>query len=334
MTFENLASSAETVLKNPALDFINNELNYVTTLKKKMIKAREELDSVITKSQKKQKTVERQEKQEIFDELKVEYIFKLLSIKLSKKYQIVFIVNEWMKSFLIHYDGGNKLMSRFENFLNYVTDIYKEKELPFLEENGQPFFFIFLFFIFYFLFFFYFLTFQKVSKKTLSVMLDKSTKPTRSTIQGYLYNCSKNRSGDKNWWMVSGGKIYKSKYYHDFSYQYSSDLLLYSIKKAGQIDSKFCFEVTSPSDHFILGCVSERDREDWMAVIQNAIGDQLNNSHSSNNSPTKDGKKSMYALETVLSFAGNEMCADCEGFHFFFLIFFFHFFFFHFSTLS
>eukprot|EP01091_Cochliopodium_minus_P017073 TRINITY_DN6587_c0_g1_i1.p1 TRINITY_DN6587_c0_g1~~TRINITY_DN6587_c0_g1_i1.p1 ORF type:complete len:540 (-),score=161.81 TRINITY_DN6587_c0_g1_i1:1079-2698(-) len=284
-SFEVLGRSMDTILKDPLNDFVNNELNEVSLLRKKLLKAKEDYDTILLKNNKDERKKEKvQLAQETFDELKVDYISRLLSLRLNKKFYLVKILNNWVKNVLIHYDGGNKLMSRFETFLELIKQKYEEKDKIFMDE--------------------------KEFKKTVSGYLKKHSGLSRSSMQGTLFDCSRNRSGKGSFWIVCKGKIYKYSSFSDFTFKHANDLLLFSIKKAPVVDSKFCFELISPNKHYTLGCLTENERDQWMFVIQNAIGDQLN---SSSPEEKKTEFKKSYALETVLSFEGNEHCADCEA---------------------
>ena len=82
------------------------------------------------------------------------------------------------------------------------------------------------------------------------------------------------------------------------------------------MDNKFCFELISPTNHYTLGCTTESERDQWMMVIQNAIGDQLSNpqgKENKNEENNKNKKKKNNALDKVLSIEGNSICADCEA---------------------
>ena len=206
-SFEVLGNSVDNILNDPLTSFIENEMSEVGTLKKKVSKAKDDYDSLISKSSKDEKKKEKtQAALEYFQETRTEYIFKLLSIKLSKKFEIVKILNTWMQNVLVHYDGGHKMLSRIENYIELVREKCKEKQNYSFDE--------------------------KLIKKNVSDFLYLYSRSSRNSIEGTLYDFSRNRIGQKSWWIVFNGKIYKYKSYLDFNFKHSNDLLLFTIKKA------------------------------------------------------------------------------------------------------
>ena len=133
LSFEGLGNAVETVLREPLDNFVE-ELGELSSLRKKMTKARDEYDTSRIKASKgQQKKPEKlQNNLESFEEIKLDYVHKLISMKLHKKFGVVKIINDWIRNLLFHYDGGNKLLARFEvrtSFYDYTFFFPNQKVL-------------------------------------------------------------------------------------------------------------------------------------------------------------------------------------------------------------
>lgn len=77
------------------------------------------------------------------------------------------------------------------------------------------------------------------------------------------------------------------------------------------VDNKYCFELVSTTNSYVLGCFTEVERDQWMSVLQNAIGEQLNASVSSSTGSVANKQKQKDVMEKVWEIKGNSTCADC-----------------------
>eukprot|EP00004_Rigifila_ramosa_P018015 TRINITY_DN4437_c0_g1_i2.p1 TRINITY_DN4437_c0_g1~~TRINITY_DN4437_c0_g1_i2.p1 ORF type:complete len:506 (-),score=98.04 TRINITY_DN4437_c0_g1_i2:229-1746(-) len=80
----------------------------------------------------------------------------------------------------------------------------------------------------------------------------------------------------RRWFVVRGGKMYYYRNWKDQQPQGVINLLLASVKRSMDSDKFYSIEIISQEKSYMLQAENEHEMQEWLAVIQNAIGDQLN----------------------------------------------------------
>ncbi|KAL6042883.1 phosphatidylinositol-3,4,5-trisphosphate binding [Balamuthia mandrillaris] len=172
------------------------------------------------------------------------------------------------------------------------------------------------------------------------ILASKMAQQTESLEkQGYLTLKQKGTTGKRRWFLVADGNLHIHKKWKELTPLKTLDLLLASVKPISEAEpphKPFMFSVVFPSDSMILQAVSEKDRKEWLDVIQNSIAFRLkqmqsvketkaaaaaaagNSSSGGDTSPGsgsdgQGGKEKLKPLEQlrVMSEA-NRYCADCN----------------------
>ena len=133
---------------------------------------------------------------------------------------------------------------------------------------------------------------------------------------GYLF-----QKIGKNWRRcyveIKNGNLYSQKSAKDEP-QELTNLLLATVRLADSKDEnrRFCFEVISPNERFVLQAENEEILQYWIHIIQNAIAHALNhnqpNAKKSGLYPAEDAMSSSNSfLQKLREHEENRFCADC-----------------------
>ena len=136
----------------------------------------------------------------------------------------------------------------------------------------------------------------------------------------------------RRWFAVKGSFMFYSTRGKDEQPTIAANLRLCTVKPYfgdSSADRRFCFELVSPVKSYVLQAENEREMNEWIEVIQNAIGKALNTDISHDtlakemiavkgkfkedfvDDDAEEESPNVDALAKLRCISGNELCADC-----------------------
>lgn len=149
-----------------------------------------------------------------------------------------------------------------------------------------------------------------------------SDKASNDTIQGYLFKRTSNafKTWHRRWFCIKNNQlVYRKRTGEDHYTVMEEDLKLCSVRPSVDSERRFCFEVISPSRSHMLQADSEEMYNQWIAALQQGIGNALqlviHNSDSDKKLSSIDksnNNKRSKIWEQLTKIPGNEFCCDCK----------------------
>ncbi len=119
------------------------------------------------------------------------------------------------------------------------------------------------------------------SNTTLSLNSQQQATPS---LAGYLFKRTQNNTFKKwtrRWFTLTNSRLYYQKRSeHGELHHMESDLRLCMVREVSDGDRRFMFEVVSPKCRHLLQADSQQECNQWVQMIDKAIGDALHNNNA------------------------------------------------------
>eukprot|EP01118_Nematostelium_gracile_P018487 TRINITY_DN8212_c0_g1_i2.p1 TRINITY_DN8212_c0_g1~~TRINITY_DN8212_c0_g1_i2.p1 ORF type:complete len:534 (+),score=139.48 TRINITY_DN8212_c0_g1_i2:101-1702(+) len=315
---EMLNLQIENLILQPMETFCKEEIDEVKEKKKKYVRASSSLESALGRAAQVKRTPtlktlevehELSEARKDFQTSGMDLVFALNEIEAKKQFELMERVTAVMYANLAFFHQGYELFNEMSPQMRQLSSQVQTTRKSFEQEKKDLLFY----------------------KKVLSqkVMVGGVEGPkndmTATTIQGYLFKLSTSIRKDwkRRYFVVDKGVIRYYKTTKELTPVMAVNLLLCSVKLRPDIDRRWCFEIISPDKSYVLQADNEETLQHWIAVLQNATAEQLNNqtigtkksAYSSPDSDRKYGPDKTHVLDPLVQLRAvgeaNCFCADC-----------------------
>lgn len=300
-----LDQASRTILKN-LTDFIKKDIRGVWDSKQLFEKVSGELDIALSRHSQvpKSKPVEIEQTNGIlqatvtcFRHTVLDHVYTISMLQARKKHEILGTLLSYMQACNTYFHQGSDLCEGMQPFLRTL-----DQEIVQMRADSTK------------------LEKHLGDRHTLATVPDRGVV---DTVQGYLFKRTTNafKTWHRRWFCIKNNQlVYRKRTGEDHYTVMEEDLKLCSVRPSMDSERRFCFEVISPSRCHMLQADSEEMYNQWIAALQQGIGNALqlviHHSDSDKTLSTIDrsnNNKRSKIWEQLAKIPGNEFCCDCKN---------------------
>eukprot|EP00742_Colponemidia_sp_Colp-10_P003522 GILJ01003749.1.p1 GENE.GILJ01003749.1~~GILJ01003749.1.p1 ORF type:complete len:784 (+),score=113.11 GILJ01003749.1:41-2392(+) len=301
-TYQDLLTySVDNAFVRPLENFVKRNFAESKELRKKFTKLSEDLESQLTRNRSLKRTQAVKEPslaaelsikllsaKRNFELCRFDYIQQMSQVQSCTNLELLERVCGALYAHLSYFHQGYDLMSSMEPAIQEISNRVCELQTQFDKQKHD----------------------HLVHRRALERELFLDSRETHlqdNAKSGYLWKRSSRMVKDwkRRWFEIQDGKLYYHRNWKDSNPIFVVNLLLCHVRESADADLRFCFEIVSANSRtFFLQAETEKEMQEWIAVLRNVTASLLGTQIPNSDTPVD------HAMLAEVREA-NPVCVDC-----------------------